>query len=299
MVLEHIFPEDWLERRGIYAFLLGMGYSLVGVLIASILFPGDPALVAVAFTSMLLLPELYKIFSIEERQESLEQRVSLRSLWRDDIEVVRIYIFLFLGIMFVYSVGTILLPELQANSLFREQLEIRFGQGFSGNAVAGQATSAEVFSSGLFYTLLTNNFLVLMACFILALLAGDGAIFMITWNASVWGTIFGLTAKNAAVFAGKHPLYFFGLIMLIVFPHMIIEAISYFLAAISGSVISKDVILEQFASERFFEVFGFNLYLLLFGLFFLLLGAIVETFVLQNVTIYQEIIQLSFKAMGG
>ena len=87
--------------------------------------------------------------------------------------------------------------------------------------------------------------------------------------------------------------------MLIVFPHMIIEAISHFLAAISGSVISKDVLLEQFASERFFEVFGFNLYLLLFGLLFLLLGAIVETFVLQNVDIYQQIIQMSFSAMGG
>ena len=297
MVLEHIFPEDWLERKGIYAFLLGIGYSIIGVLVASILFPGDPALVAVAFTSMLLLPELYKIFSIEERQESLEQRVSLRSLWRDDIEVIRIYLFLFLGIMLVYSIGTILLPELQANNLFREQLEIRFGQGFSGSATAGSATG-EIFSSGLFFVLLTNNFLVLMACFILALLAGDGAIFLITWNASVWGTIFGLTAKNAALFSGQHPLYFFALIMAIVFPHMIIEAISYFLAAISGSVISKDVLLEQFASERFFEVFGFNLYLLLFALLFLLLGAIIETFVLQNISIYQEIIQMSFKALG-
>ena len=298
MVLEHIFPEDWLERKGIYAFLLGIGYSIIGVLIASILFPGDPALVAVAFTSMLLLPELYKIFSIEEREVSLEQHVSLRSLWRDDIEVIRIYIFLFLGIMLVYSIGTILLPELQANNLFREQLEIRFGQGFAGSATAGSATG-EIFSSGLFFVLLTNNFLVLMACFILALLAGDGAIFLITWNASVWGTIFGLTAKNAALFSGQHPLYFFALIMAIVFPHMIIEAISYFLAAISGSVISKDVLLEQFASERFFEVFGFNLYLLLFALLFLLLGAIIETFVLQNISIYQEIIQMSFSALGG
>lgn len=298
MVLEHIFPEDWLERKGIYAFLLGVGYSIIGVLIGSILFPGDPALVAVAFTSMLLLPELYKIFSIEERQESLEQRVSLRSIWRNDIEVIRIYIFLFLGIMLVYSIGTILLPELQANNLFREQLEIRFGQGFAGSATAGSATG-EIFSSGLFFVLLTNNFLVLMACFILALLAGDGAIFLISWNASVWGTIFGLTAKNAALFSGQHPLYFFALIMAIVFPHMIIEAISYFLAAISGSVISKDVLLEQFASERFFEVFGFNLYLLLFALLFLLLGAVVETFVLQNISIYQEIIHMSFSALGG
>ncbi|MBR9683383.1 hypothetical protein GOV03_02485 [Candidatus Woesearchaeota archaeon] len=292
MVLEHIFPENWLEKKGRYAFVLGIVYSIIGILISTILFPGDPALVAVAFTSLLLLPELYKIFSIEERQESLEHKINLKSLWRDDLDVVRIYIFLFLGILLVYSIGTMIMPEMQANSLFREQLEIRFGQGFTGQAMGG------IFSSSLFWDLLSNNFLVLLACFIMALLTGDGAIFLITWNASVWGTIFGITAKGAALFAGKHPFYFFGLIMLVVFPHMMIEAISYFLAAISGSVISKDVILEKFASERFLAVFGFNLYLLLFALMFLLLGALVETFVLQHVGIYQEIIRMSFIGLG-
>ncbi|MBU0470603.1 MAG: stage II sporulation protein M [Nanoarchaeota archaeon] len=293
MVIEHIFPEDWLESKGRYAFILGVGYSIIGVLIASILFPGDPALVAVAFTSMLLLPELYKIFSIEERRESIEKKASLSSLWRDDIDVVRIYVFLFLGILLVYAVGTMLLPQMQANNLFREQLEIRFGQGFSGQAVAGN------FSSDLFFSLLSNNFLVMLACFFLALLTGDGAIFLITWNASVWGTIFGITAKLAGQISGQHHFYLFGIIMLVVFPHMIIEALSYILAAISGSVISKDVILEKFASERFFEVFSFNLYLLLGALIFLLLGALVETFVLNNVSIYQEIIQMSLKATIG
>ncbi len=290
MVLEHIFPENWLERKGRYAFVLGAIYSIVGILLASILFPGDPALVAVAFTSLLLLPELYKIFSIEERQQSMEQRISLRILWRDDINIIRIYIFMFLGILLVYAVGTMLLPAFEANTLFREQLEIRLGQGFAGNAIVG---------SGLFYDLLSNNFLVLMACFILALLTGDGAIFLITWNASVWGTIFGFTAKNAALFSGQNPYLLFGLIMLIVFPHMMLEAISYFLAAISGSVISKDVILEKFASHRFFEVFGLNMYLFLFALIFLLVGAAVETFVLQNVTIYQDIIRQSLLALGS
>jgi len=290
MVLEHLFPEDWLEHKGRYAFLLGVVYSIIGVLIGSILFPSDPALVAVAFTSLLLLPELYKIFSIEERRESMEQRVSLRALWRDDAEVVRIYVFLFLGILLVYAVGTILLPSFQTNNLFREQLEIRFGQGFAGNAVSG---------SGLFFTLLSNNLRVLMACFFLALLTGDGAIFLITWNASVWGAIFGITAKNAALFSGQNAFYLFGVIMLVVFPHMIIEAMSYFLAAISGSIISKDVLLEEFASHRFLEVFGFNLYLLLFGLIFLVLGALVETFVLQHVGIYQEIIRMSLQVATG
>lgn len=293
MVLEHIFPEDWLERKGRYAFILGVIYSIIGILIASVLFPGDPALVAVAFTSLLLLPELYKIFSIEERRESVEQHISIRSLWRDDIDIVRIYVFLFLGILLVYSLGTIVMPEMQANTLFREQLEIRFGQGFTGQATSG------IFSSGLFFDLLSNNFLVMIACFILALLTGDGAIFLITWNASVWGTIFGLTAKGAGMFTGKSPLLYFGLVMLIVFPHMIIEAICYFLAAISGSVISKDVILEEFASHRFFEVFGFNLYLLLFAILFLVLGALVETLVLEHVGLYADIIRMSMQGIGA
>lgn len=292
MVLEHLFPEDWLEHKGIYAFVLGAVYSIIGILLSSILFPGDPALVAVAFTALLLLPELYKIFSIEERKEGLERGVSLGALWRDDIEVIRVYFFLFLGILLVYSAGTMIMPEMQMNELFREQLEIRFGQGFAGSATAG------VFSSNLFWELLSNNFLVLLACFVLALLTGDGAIFLITWNASVWGTIFGLTAKGAGSFTAQSPFLFFGIIMLVVFPHMILEAISYFLAAISGSVISKDVILEEFASERFMEVFGLNLYLLLFGLVFLVLGALVETFVLQNVRVYQEIIRMSLQGIG-
>src|SRR3989344_7199443 len=104
MVLEHVFPEDWLENKGRYAFILGVIYSIVGILIAGLLFPGDPALVAVAFTSLLLLPELYKIFSIEERQERMEQGLSVKTIWRDDSDIVRIYIFLFLGILLVYSI---------------------------------------------------------------------------------------------------------------------------------------------------------------------------------------------------
>ncbi|MBT4445803.1 stage II sporulation protein M [archaeon] len=288
MVLEHIFPEDWLEKKARYALLLGVGYSLVGILIASILFPGDPALVAVAFTSLLLLPELYKIFDMEERQERAEKKITLKALVRDDWDVVKIYLFLFVGILLTYSFATMAMPSLETNTLFREQLEIRLGQGFAGQAVAG------TFSSDLFWSLLNNNFLVMMACFIMALLTGDGAIFLITWNASVWGTIFGYTAKAASNFSGESVYSLYAKIALIVTPHVLIESTCYILAAIAGAVISKDVLLEEFAGDRFMEVFGFNIYLLLFAVLFLILGAGVEAWVLDNVTMYSDIIRMSF-----
>jgi hypothetical protein len=300
MVLEHIFPDDWLEHKGRYSFILGVVYSIIGVLIASALFPGDPALVAVAITSMLLMPELYKVFSVEERKESSGKKFSLQNLFLDDFDIIKVYIFVFLGIIFVYSVGTILLPSMQTNLLFREQLEIRFGEGFAGQAIAGQAVNSggeeSIIPFKLFLSLLSNNFMVLMACFIISLLCGDGAIFLISWNASVWGTIFGITAKLAGEFSGHSVFALFGVIMLIVFPHMIIEGMCYFLAAISGSIISKGVVTETFGSDKFWEVFSFNLYLLLVGLFFLVLGAGVEAFVLQNVDIYHEIIKMSMSA---
>ncbi|MBI2147109.1 stage II sporulation protein M [Candidatus Woesearchaeota archaeon] len=290
MVLEHVFPEDWLENRARYAFLLGVGYTLFSVSISSLLFPKNPALVSVAFISLLLLPELYKIFDIEERQEMMESRFSLPRLFADDWDVTKVYIFLFLGILLTYSVSTIVLDNYASGDLFRDQLEFRGKAGGAGSHAAGKAIE---FSPGLFSHLLSNNFKVLIACFLMALLTGNGGIFLIVWNASVWGTIFGITAKAAATAAGVNPFFYFALILLIVFPHMIVEALSYFLASISGSIISKDVLLEKFRSERFWFVFKFNSYLFIFSLVFLVLGALIETFVLNNVTLYSEIIQLS------
>jgi len=290
MVLEHLFPENWLERKPFYAFLLGAGYSIIGIIIAGILFPSDPALVAVAFTSLMLLPELYKLMSIEERKEEKEKRFSLRKLWKDNKKFIEIYLFIVLGIFLVYSVAAVLLPGMQVNSLFREQLEMR---GASGNAI-GLAT----FSTGLFWDILVNNWWVILACFVISLLTGDGAIFLITWNASVWGIIFGVTARNAALFNQGSPFIYLLLVLVIVLPHAFLEILSYILAAISGGVISKDVLLEKFESKRFKEVFSYNLWLFIIALLVLVIGGLVETYVLDNVTLYHDIIRDSYMMIG-
>jgi len=282
MVLEHIFPEKWLEKKAQYAFFLGSGYSIIGIIIAKFLFPSDPALVAVAFTALLVLPELYKMFSIEEQIEEKEKKFTFKGLIRDNKDFVKVYLYLALGIFVVYSLAAILLPSMQVNSLFREQLELR---GATGNAVFGMP---------LFFSILLNNWWVLLACFVISLLTGDGAVFLITWNASVWGTIFGITARNAAYFTGQNPFFYLCLVLLIVLPHAFLEMLSYIMAAISGGVISKDVLLEKFESARFNRVFGYNSILLLLAISILLLGAIVETWVLGNVTTYQEIIMKSY-----
>jgi len=283
MVLEGLITGKTLEKKSRLAFFVGALYSFLGIFLAKILFPQDPALVAVAFTSILLLPSLYKMFTREEKMEEKEKHFSFKELYKDNKQFIKIYIFLFLGILVVYSFSAMILGSFQVNELFREQLEMRGAGG-------------AVFHEGLFEGLLSNNFEVLIAIFLISLVTGDGAIFLIVWNASVWGTIFGITARNAGAVSDTHPLVYFALIMLIVFPHMILEALAYILGAISGGMISKDVLMERFESRRFNEVFFFNFILFIVALVVLVLGAIVETYVLSNVDTYIEIIRLSFRA---
>jgi uncharacterized membrane protein SpoIIM required for sporulation len=290
MVLEHLFPEDWLEKKWVYALILGVVYSIIGIALAAFLFPADPALVSVAFISLLMLPELYKLFSIEERREDKEKKFAFKKLLRDNKSFVKVYVALFLGILIVYSCATIFLPSFQSNKLFREQLEMRDN---TGNATAMHPGGPAYFDWAFLLAILINNIAVLIACFLISFLTGDGAIFLITWNASVWGTIFGMTAKNAAVLGTNNAFVYFIFILIIVLPHVILEGGAYILAAISGGVISKDVLLEKFVSKEFNKVFFYNFWLFLLAILVLIIGAFVETFVVTNIPLYQQIIQQS------
>ncbi|MBI5391040.1 stage II sporulation protein M [Candidatus Woesearchaeota archaeon] len=300
MVLEHLFPEDWLEKKTKYAFLLGVGYSIIGLVLAAVLFPSDPALVAVAFTSLLLLPSLYKIFSIEERIEEQETRFKFGELMKDNWAFIKTYLFLFLGILLVYSVGSIFLTQMVNSNMFREQLAVMAGSALKGN------TGHAWFNQGLFTDLFQNNLRVLMYCFLFSLFTGDGAIFLITWNASVWGTIFGFYSKHISIYFGEtiaflvgHPALSFLLIMAVVFWHMILEAGSYIFAAISGGVISKALLHEKIGSDQFSEVIIYNLFLL--GVAFLLLvaGAFVETLVLNNISVISNLMVSMLRVTSG
>lgn len=296
MVLEYLFPPEWLEKKSYYAFLIGAGYSIIGVLLSKFLFAADPALPAVAFTSLLLLPELYKMFSIEEAQQRKEKGWGLRAFWKRNGDFYRVFIFLFLGILLVYSFAAIFLPAFSVNKLFREQVALR-GPGFGAAGAATMNLAGQGAGSQLFWSILGNNFWVMAACFLVALLAGDGAVFLIVWNASVWGTIFGLTARNAAFFSNSNPLGFLMIILLIVLPHMLLEASSYILAAMAGGLISKAVVKEGVSGSRFGRVFMDNSFILVLALICLLLGAGVESFVLTHSDKYQEIIRMSFSAI--
>ena len=197
---------------------------------------------------------------------------------------------LLLGIFLVYSISALILPSFQINSLFRDQLELR-GAG-AVDTFAGYA-----FSNSTFLSLLINNFLVLFACLLISFFTGDGAIFLLTWNASLWGTIFGVTARNASLVSHQNPLILLLLVLVIVLPHAFLELLSYILAAISGGLMSSDIELDpgENRKDQFKKSYWKNItWIIIIAFIIMILGALVETFVLENVDIYARIIQQSY-----
>ncbi|MBN2052301.1 hypothetical protein JW756_02250 [Candidatus Woesearchaeota archaeon] len=245
MVLEHLFPEAVLEKKAGYAFLIAVIYSIVGIIAARLLFGANSGIVSVIFTSLLLLPYLQKMFKKEEKEEEKEEKFSLKESsiagFFKRNQAIRIYFAIFLGIYLTYMLSSFILPQLGFNTfnILKEQL-------FVDPALRGRA-----FDTGTFFSIIANNWWVLLACFLIAIIIGDGAIFFVAWNASSWGALFGYRALTAGLYSGASPWGYLGLLFIITFPHVILEGGAYILAAISGNIISNEIIQEKSDIQNF------------------------------------------------
>jgi uncharacterized membrane protein SpoIIM required for sporulation len=280
-MIEQLYPVQLIEKRAYFAFILGVAYAIIGIGIAVLLFPEDPALVTVAMISLMFYPTLKKLISIEEFDEATQGNIF--SFLKEHKYIFKIYILFFLGALLAFSFFSINLPSLATNHIFGNQIDILY-----------RATGHATFDIGRFSDIFTNNIGVLILIFITAFFIGDGGIFLLTWNASVWGTIFGTFAKNYASSTAGNPLYSFLVVMCIVITHTVLEALAYIFAANSGSVFSKALVNEKIISDRFTNITKATILTLLGSIIILVIAVAVETYVLTNVTFYQEIVRHSF-----
>ena len=232
MVLEHLFPTNWTEQKLRYALLIGVIYSALSIFMSLLLFGRNSGLISVVLTSLLILPLLDDLLKKEEQKEEKEKKFILKHLLDDNKQAVVTYLFLFVAVMATYAAAVFFfhILKLDIASAFHGQLLLDFGKG------------GATFMFKDFWTILENNWWVLLAIFVISLFIKDGGIFFVAWNASSWGVILSYRAITSAAYVGESSLKFFGLILLLSFPFLLLEALAYILAAISGAVISDDVV---------------------------------------------------------
>jgi uncharacterized membrane protein SpoIIM required for sporulation len=285
MVFEQLYHADLLKRRPLFALLLGIGYAVIGIAIALFTFPDDPALIAVAITAILFIPSLSQITDKEASAARKKEGHDVIGLVKCTFGLTKpailVYLYSFLGVFLVFAFFSMALPQLATNILFEKQLAVMTGGAMS-------------FDTGLTMDLIKNNFLVLMLCFTISIVAGNGSILFIAWNASVWGTIFGTIASTAANNIQGSSAILFLLILLSVVPHMVLEILSYILSAISGTFLSDGIANENLASAGFARLLRHVMVLFLAAIVVLVVAGVVESFVLDNFETYSTIVSLSF-----
>lgn len=279
MVFERLYSAAFLHDHPWYGFLLGIGYTILGLFIALMIFPSDPALIAIGITSLFLIPSLSELTDSAEITQ--KNTPKFRNFLRETMPHVKVYIAIFFGIFFTFAFFALVLPKLASGFLFKIQFEV----------VAGHATT---FNWALWWDLFTWNMQVLGMCFLLSLIAGNGAIIFIAWNASVWGTIFANLAKTAAIVSSANPFILFLLVILSVFPHTFMEGLSYMLSTISGTTLSDGIVKEKLFSKNMKMILKYNFILLLIAIGVLAIGMLIETYVLGNFEVYRTIINIAF-----
>ena len=275
LVFERIISTESVKKNPLFGFVLGLSFSLFAMVVAIFVFPRDPALVTVGVSSLLLVPLL--------REELVAQRIAvlkggwnIKNIFVEQWNFFLSYFFLFLGMFSVFSFFSIMLPSMASSKLFETQLS------FIGGA----------FSPDLLIDLIVNNFIVLVSFIVFSIVAGSGSIFLLSWNASVWGTVFGVLARTSAENIQGQAWILYVLILVSVLPHMILEVSSYIFGIMGGVIMSESLITDGISSKNFDKVVKKCGTLLIIAVVLVLAGAIVETYVLDNFIVYQTIIGL-------
>src|SRR3989344_1397469 len=262
MVLEQLFHARWTYKKH-HAFILGLVYTLIGIVSARLVFYSSSGIMSVAFTSILLIPSLGELLKIEANQALKSYNFSIKRLWTDHADIFAVYLFLFMGIFVAYSLGTLLIPEADVNQLFNAQLR---AAGIHGYAVL----------DGQLMSIIMNNTLIFVVSFVLSLIYGAGAVIFLAWNASVWGVVFSLFVRKAAVVSGVDPVTAFARDLVPFLPHMLTEGAAYIGAAIVGGIVSKAVLREKPFTKRFNYVLYDGLAFLILGIILVVIAGIIE-----------------------
>jgi uncharacterized membrane protein SpoIIM required for sporulation len=267
MVFEQFLKIKTIERRPYYAFFLGLLYVFIAYFTSKIFFRETVSLAAMFLVTLLLVPTVFKLLTIEERRE---RKDGLKRFFYDHRDIFEVYLFLFLGIF----TGCFLLGLLSGINIFDYQLNLLKSQeGLSSELVQNKLDQGIGSSFNGFLGLLENNLTVVLLCYVLSFFYGAGAMFLIVLNASVFSTFILFVINNLTTASNKAAI--FGIFLV----HLVPELFGFMLAAIAGGVVSKALMKEKFRSEPFKNIMKDASVLFLLSAAFIILAAFLETYV--------------------
>jgi len=183
-----------------------------------------------------------------------------------------------LGFTVALTLWYVVLPESMVFTLFNSQSQTIVN---INNQISGGVASFDIFVK-----ILLNNVRVLIFCILFAFLYGVGAIFILTWNASVIAAAMGnFIRKNLASYADSVGLAKVGGYLHIVSLgflryafHGIPEILAYFVGGLAGGIISVAIIKKDLLGENKDRIIFDSSELILIAFGILLVAALMEVY---------------------
>jgi len=281
MVLESLINPLSAENKPFNLFVLGFIYASVGSFLGLLIFPSEASIVMIALVVLASVPLIMGVISTEEQKDVSDFHEVV--LLKEHSKALSAFMFLFLGITIAVALWYVVLPSETVSTMFDSQIATISGMS---HAVSSDMT-ANVTSIESFTNIFLNNMTVLIFCILFSFLYGAGAIFILTWNASVIGVAIGnfirtnLTTIAQYVGVEKFTQYF-SIISIGLFKyaiHGIPEILAYFTAGLAGGIISIAVIRHDFQGKKFEHIVLDSADLLLLSIILLFFAAILEVWI--------------------
>lgn len=278
MVLESIITPYRAEQRPSTMILLGFIYTTIAIFLSLLVFRTYASMIMVFLTAMASIPLIYQMIIMEEEKDL--QGLGEAWLLKEHSKALRVFIFLFIGMTIAFGIWYVLLSPETVSVLFQSQSE-------TINAINSNSATGNVANFNRFSVIFLNNVRVLVFCILFSFLYGSGAIFILSWNASVIGAAMGNTVRTglaevtASLGAPTLSHYFsigaYGLLRYVI--HGVPEIFAYFMAGLAGGIISIAAIRHDFGTRKFEHVLLDSADLLLLALVVTFLAGVLEVWV--------------------
>src|SRR3989338_9292322 len=267
MVFESLINPIKAEKRPWEMLFIGIVNSSVAVILSLFIFREYASLVMIFLTVLASVPLIYSAIKMEEKTD-LELKEE-KLLIKEHGKALAFFMFLFFGFVVSFALLYVFLPPDLAETLFQSQIkEIKNVEniGVTGNAVS---------LVGIFSAIFFNNLLVMIFALLFAFLYGVGAIFILTWNASILGAAVGIfVSSSSSSYFASIPI---GLLRYSM--HGLPEMLAYFMAGLAGGIISVAIMRHDFGSGKFKHILVDSLDMIFLSVFVLFIAALLEVFV--------------------
>lgn len=277
MVLEELISPFKAKNKPWRLFFLGFLYATAGLFLGNWIFAEHAGLTMVFLTVLACLPLLYNTFK-EEEAWNIKLKGG-KGIMKEHSKVLMFCLVLFLGMTIAYVLWYAVLPVEYVQNIFSIQSATIQAINIK---ISGNYATFNNFSN-----ILLNNLKVLIFCLLFSFLYGAGAMFILTWNASVIATAIGnfirtnLTSYSTSFgfqdMAQYLQIISLGFIRYLL--HGIPEVAAYFVGAIAGGLISVAIIKEKFGTRNFEKVALDSANLTLISIALLVIAAIIEVYI--------------------